>query len=253
MTIAIITGSSTGLWKEFVEAVVDTEPDIDEIWLIARHQEALQKVADSYYTKKFKIFPLDLTNHEDIAKFKDEINQDRPTVKLLINNAGMLNKSSFAQQDPSKQATMVQLNAEAPTLITRIVLPFMERGSSIINTCSITSYAPLTQMAIYASTKSYLYFLSISLRQELKSAGINVLALCPGNMKTELFLKADNSNKKKTITDALPFLNMKKMTRKAIQLANAGHAVYTPGFVYKGYRVLAKWVPYEFFDRFAKP
>ncbi|KRK87639.1 SDR family NAD(P)-dependent oxidoreductase [Lentilactobacillus sunkii] len=252
MKVAIITGSSSGLGKEFVEAVVDTKSEIEEIWLIARRKELLQKIADNYYTKSFKIFPLDLTNQDDLNQFEERIQEEHPDVKLLINNAGMLDKAAFASQSPAKQKAMVELNAEAPTLITRMILPFMTRGSSIINTCSVTSYTPVPKMDVYAATKSYLYFLSIALREELKAQGINVLALCPGNMRTELFLQSDNQNKKKSIIDQLPFLDMKTMTRKSIRFAEMGHGVYTPGTFYKGYRVMAKLIPFEFFDKFAK-
>ncbi|HGF7254076.1 TPA: hypothetical protein ACF3EV_002601 [Enterococcus faecium] len=53
--IAIVTGASSGLGREFVGAIVDELPEINEIWLIARREELLRSIAKRYPTKKNQI------------------------------------------------------------------------------------------------------------------------------------------------------------------------------------------------------
>lgn len=83
--------------------------------------------------------------------------------------------------------------------------------------------------------------LSRALREEVKTYGINILAMCPGNMDTEMNPKGGSSQSAKV--DRLPFLNMKKITKKSIQFAKNGHAIYTPGKLYKLYRFASKIMP----------
>ena len=67
MKIAIITGASSGLGYEYVKAVVERYPDLDEYWLIARRAERLTAIAEEYKDKKIVPICLDLTKdeHED--------------------------------------------------------------------------------------------------------------------------------------------------------------------------------------------
>lgn len=65
--------------------------------------------------------------------------------------------------------------------------------------------------------------------------------MCPGNMDTEMNPKGGTSQSAKV--DRLPFLDMKKITKKSIQLAKKGYTIYTPGKLYKLYRLASKVMP----------
>ncbi|MBQ2135727.1 MAG: SDR family NAD(P)-dependent oxidoreductase, partial [Clostridia bacterium] len=61
MKIAVITGASSGLGKEFVKAITELRPDIEEIWLVARREDKLKEVAASIKAKS-RILSLDITD-----------------------------------------------------------------------------------------------------------------------------------------------------------------------------------------------
>lgn len=65
--------------------------------------------------------------------------------------------------------------------------------------------------------------------------------MCPGNMDTEMNPKGGTSQSDKV--DKLPFWDMKKITRKSIQLVRKGYTLYTPGGLYKFYRFASKTIP----------
>ena len=174
MNIAVITGASSGIGKEYVRAVYEMYPELDEIWIIARRQKLLEEIAEST-AKKVVALPLDITDEASIAQYKEKLQSSNANVQLLINNAGFGRLSRFDECDISDSAGMIRLNCEALTVMTAATLSFMKEGGEIINLCSIASFAPNTRMAVYSSTKAYVMSLSRALREELKPRKINGL------------------------------------------------------------------------------
>ena len=93
MKIAVITGASSGLGREFAFAAADCRRDIDEIWLIARREEKLRETAEKM-KKTVRILPLDITKRECTdeyaARLKAENAEDRLEFefhKLLVSGA----------------------------------------------------------------------------------------------------------------------------------------------------------------------
>lgn len=245
MNIAVITGASSGIGREYISAARDIHPEIDEIWIIARRAARLQDIAREM-GNKIRTLPLDLTNAQDLESYKAELTASGANVKLLINNAGYGKLARFDECATADSAGMVRLNCEALTVMTAVTLPFMGEGGEIVNLCSIASFAPNTRMAVYSSTKAYVMSFSRALREELKSRKINVIAVCPGPMDTE-FLAIANIEKGTSRTfDTLPRVNPKVMAIKSLKASKRGRAVYTNLLFFKFYRLLAKILPHSF-------
>ena len=244
MNIAVITGASSGIGKEYVRAVYEMYPELDEIWIIARRQKLLEEIAEST-AKKVVAFPLDITDEASIAQYKEKLQSSNANVRLLINNAGFGRLSRFDECDIADSAGMIRLNCEALTVMTAVTLPFMNEGGEIVNLCSIASFAPNTRMAVYSSTKAFVMSLSRALREELKTREINVLAVCPGPMDTE-FLSIANIEKGTSRTfDTLPRVNPRVMAVKSLKASKRRRAVYTNLLFFKFYRLLAKILPHS--------
>ena len=85
MRIAVITGASSGLGKEFTKQIDDF--GFSEIWCIALGKEGLDRLQSEMKTK-IKKMPLDLTKDESFEIYKKELEENKPTVELLINCSG---------------------------------------------------------------------------------------------------------------------------------------------------------------------
>jgi short-subunit dehydrogenase len=239
---AVITGASSGLGVYFALEIDKNRPEIEEIWLIARRKERLEELAKKL-TKKVKVLSLDITKEESLEEYKTALKQENCEISILINNAGFGKLGNFDEMNNDDLSGMIKLNCEALTVITSITLPFMEKGSEIINSCSIASFAPNTRMAVYSSTKAYVMSFSRALRSELKRRKINCIAVCPGPMDTE-FLSLAGIEKGTSFTfDTLPRVNPEIMARKSLKASKKGKAVYTNRIFYKFYRLLAKILP----------
>ncbi len=244
MNIAVITGASSGLGKEYAKAVDSRAQGIDEIWLIARRRGRLELLANEL-TTPCRILDIDITDNDSLKQYKDMLSIYEANVKLLINNAGFGRLGYFEEIDLEDNTGMVRLNCEALTAVTEITLEFMRSRSQIINVTSIASFAPNTRMTVYSSTKAYVMSFSRALREELKRRKINVLAVCPGPMDTEFLPVAKIAPGSSKTFDTLPRVKPEAVAVKSLIASNKGKAVYTNRVFYKFYRVLAKLLPHS--------
>ncbi len=244
MEIAVITGASSGLGKEFANAVKEMYPNIEEIWVIARRADRLEELK-AEIGDVVRPLALDITDSKCIDIYKNALEESGAVVSLLINNAGYGKLGVFDELSVEDNAGMVRLNCEALTVMTSVTLPFMREGGQIINSCSIASFAPNTRMAVYCSTKAYVMSFSRCLRAELKKRKINVLAACPGPMDTEFLSVANIEPGSSKTFDTLPRVNPKTMALKSLKASKRKKAVYTNRLIYKFFRLLAKVMPHS--------
>lgn len=243
MKIAVITGASSGLGREYAFSVVRNRPEIDELWLVARREDKLRQTAEQI-SKRVRIFAIDITDSEKLCEYTAALKDEKPEISLLINNAGFGRLGDFDMLSAEDNGGMVRLNCEALTVMTALSLPFISEGGEIINTCSIAAFAPNTRMAVYCSTKAYVLSLSKALRSELKPRGINVLAACPGPMDTEFLPVAGIAPGSSKTFDTLPRVRPEVMAQKSLEASARKKGVYTNLLFYKFYRILAKILPH---------
>lgn len=251
MKIAVITGASSGLGKEYVSEVLRQRNWLDEIWIIARRQERLEQIK-SLYGEKIRAVALDITKESAQESYADLLNESQAQVMLLINNAGYGKLGNFDEIPVNDNAGMVRLNCEAVTVMSALTIPFMTYGSEIINVCSIASFAPNPRMAVYCSTKAYIMSLSRCMRYELKHRGINVIAVCPGPMDTEFLPNANITPGKSHTFDTLPRVKTSDVAKKSLIASEKKNSVYTNHIFYKFYRLIAKILPHSLVMKFSK-
>ena len=244
MNIAVITGASSGIGVEYVKAVNDQFPDLQEIWIIARRKDRLEEIAGQYPPGKIVPVALDLTCDSSYEAYQAMLEEKKPCVQVLVNNSGLGKLGDVRGADYREQIQMVDVNCRALTAMATITLPYMQAGSVLLNTCSIAAYVPTPRMAVYCSTKAYVFSYSKALREEVKKAGIRVLAACPGPMDTE-FLNVAGINGNSKLFDFCPRVSAGEMARKSLIKARKGRAVYTNKLIYKVYRVLCKLLPHN--------
>ena len=248
MNIAIITGASSGLGTEYYKAIQNEA--LDEVWVIARREGALNELAAKHGKIKTKVIPLDLTLDTSHEKLFNILKEENPNIKYLFNNAGFGAYGKVDEIDLSKQANMIDLNVKALTKITYYALDYMSEGAKIINTASIVAFAPTPNMASYSATKTYVMSFSRALRHELRKRRINVTAVCPGPMATEFFAVAGVESDQKSLINKMPMCDAAKVAKKGVRAAKRGKAVYTPRALYKFLRLVGKTVPHSLLIKF---
>ncbi len=192
MNIAVVTGASSGMGREFV-LQLNKYVAVDEIWVVARRTDALARLRDQV-SVPLKIITLDLTKEESFDAYAALLAQETPDVKLLVNAAGF-GKFGSAEKIPlADEMRMIDLNCKALLAITRLTLPYMAAGSHILQLDSLSAFQPVPYITTYGATKAFVLSYSRAMNAELKPKGIRMMAMNPGWVKTEFFNHAFQTN-----------------------------------------------------------
>ncbi len=183
MRIAVITGASSGIGREFVYAI-DRREKLDEIWAIARRKESLEELQEKC-RNRIRPVPLDLSEDSGIEEYRSLLEAEKPEISLLVNAAGFGVFGLFEENDLQKQLKSARLNALSLTAMCHVSLPYMKSGDSIINMGSNSSWQPVPYQTVYGASKSYVLNFSRALGRELRNRGVHVMCVCPGWIKTE--------------------------------------------------------------------
>ena len=238
--IAIVTGASSGLGKEFVKLLIN-DKNLDEIFVLARSKDKLDELKSNYGNKIIPC-PIDLSDINNIKIFGNFLEKENVNIKILINNAGFAKFCSYDDISIDETLNMINLNISGVVAMGLVCIPFMSKKSHIINIASQASFQPVPYQNVYSATKSFVKNYSRALNVELKEKGIIVTAVCPGWIKTNLFDRGCINAKKGTkkfAYMAMPDIVAKKALKDAYN--NKDISVY--GFYVNTCRFLSKILP----------
>lgn len=243
MKIAIVTGASSGMGREAVIQLADRFGGLDEIWAIARREEALQALKKQVPVP-LRILPLDLSREADIQELAALLDEIKPNVKVLLNSAGYGKIGPVGSVSLAEETGMVRLNCEALCAVTHMVLPYISDHSRIIQFASAAAFLPQPEFAVYAATKAFVLSYSRALNAELADRDIAVTAVCPGPVKTEFFDIAETTGEI-PLYKKLAMANPKKVVRLALRDSMMGKSVSVYGPLMKAFSLLAKLAPHQ--------
>ena len=256
--IIVVTGASSGMGVCFARQLACEKPD--ELWIVARRKdrlENLKKEIEAEKSVKVRVVDIDVSGSEGARRFKAILDVERNSgdfeISVLVNNAGFGTYGEFADTDTDREMEMVDLNCTSLTGITGFALPYMKKGSRIINTASLASFLPLGNFAVYGASKAYVLSLSVALAAELKPRGISVTALCPGPVSTEFANVASKGAREKVRHGLSP----EKTVEHAIKASRRGRLYSMRFFKWKIQawaspyvnRYLGAWFTYKFCKR----
>jgi short-subunit dehydrogenase len=240
--IAVITGASSGMGREFVLAL-DREEKYDELWVIARRREKLEELAP-LTRAKIRAIPLNLGSSEDIQYYKSMLEAEKPHVHTLVNAAGFGKFRAFTELTLEEQLAMIDLNDRALVSMTYITLPYMKKGDQIYQLGSLSSFQPVPYINVYGASKAFVLSFSRALNKEMQKQGrgIRVMAVCPGWVKTDFFDRAENE-KSSGPKNKKPMLDCDYVVRCAMRAMKRRKMLCTCNWYTKMQHVLFKLVP----------
>lgn len=241
MKIAVVTGASSGLGREFARQISARYSKFDEIWLIARRTERLEEVADEIKLTS-RVISLDLSSKDELMALKELLEENAPDIKLLVNCAGYGKSGSFDELGYDEQLGMIDINCRALTAVTKLCLPYISSNSRIIELASAAAFMPQPDFAVYAATKSYVLSFSKAINKELKPKKITVTAVCPGPVDTEFF---DIAGKNVKLLKRMVMAKPENVVEQAIKDAALGNELSIYGRTMKLAHVAGRFLPHR--------
>ena len=245
MKIALITGASSGMGRDFAR-LLDRE-GLDELWVVARRADRLEQLKNECKTS-VRVIAADLTNEQGIGQIARRLQEENPRVSYLVNCAGFGTFGDYSEIRLERQLAMVDLNVKALVSVTQIALDYMEKGDRIIQLCSSSAFFPLPYLNVYASTKAFVQHYSYGLYEELKPRGITVTQVSPGWVQTEFFDGSQNDTSKHAPKKYSPMYSSMQVVQKAIKDAKKGKAISVCGAFVKFHRLAGRFAPRWFMN-----
>lgn len=212
MKIAVITGATSGMGKEFV-LQLEQFFNVDEVWVIARRENLLLELQNNLNTK-VKTICLDLSKQESFETYKILLEDAKPEIMLLVNAAGVGRFGDFDSYPLEDDLKTIDLNVKATVSMCRLSIPYMVKGSKIVNLDSMSAFQPVPYMNTYASTKAFILSYTRGLNVELrKRFGIHAMAVSPLWVKSEFFSHAFENNNR--VQNFNYFYESKDVVKKA--------------------------------------
>lgn len=189
MRNVLVTGGSRGLGLGIARKLAGGEYRV--IAVARKQSEPLASaMADSERLRPgslhFRAF--DLGNIKEIQPFVKNVRKEFGPIYGLVNNAGISFEGALALMPNAQIEELVKVNTIAPMVLTKYVVRSMmsDGGGRIVNIASIVGSTGYSGLSVYSATKASLVGFTRSLAREAGPMGVNVNAVAPGFVDTEL-------------------------------------------------------------------
>jgi NAD(P)-dependent dehydrogenase (short-subunit alcohol dehydrogenase family) len=179
----IITGASRGIGLELVNILSKEH----QILAISRNVKPLKNIKNCYS------LAIDLSNTTEIKNIANYVNKHWKQVDIIIHNAGILINKTFKETTAKDFLSVYQVNVFAVAELTRHLLPFLKKGSHVVNISSmggVQGSSKFSGLAAYSSSKGALITLTELLAEEYKEDGISFNVLALGAVQTQMLADA---------------------------------------------------------------
>ena len=183
--VVAITGGARGIGRATAEAFIRQGA---KVALGDLDLAEAQRTADQLGAGTIAV-SLDVTDRGSFAAFIDETEQQLGPLDVLVNNAGIMPVGRFEDEDDASTIRQVDINIHGVITGTKLAIRRMRpRGRGhVVNIASVAGLAPGPGVATYVATKHAVVGLTESVRYEMKGTGVELTAICPAPVATELF------------------------------------------------------------------
>jgi short-subunit dehydrogenase len=222
---AVVTGASSGIGLEFARELSRRG---HPVLAVARRRDRLEALAREAAERgeRVEFVSADLATEQGLASVARRL-EEVGEIALLINNAGVATAGDFIGAVLDREVSAIRLNVDAVLALTHGVLRGMihRRRGAIVNLASVVAFQPFPHFAVYAATKAFVLSFSEALAEEVKGTGVQILALCPGSVTTEIDVFAHNEG----LLGKLPSLTAEQVVRAGLQALDDKRVVRVVG------------------------
>ncbi|UFH56299.1 SDR family oxidoreductase [Spirosoma sp. KNUC1025] len=184
--VAFITGGSSGIGLATAQEFIAQGAIVI---ITGRNQETLDQVTSELGDKAYG-FVWDASDSADSSHVTSFIEANFPAIDIIFINAGVAKFATFEKVTPEIFDESINTNVKGAYFTIQSLLPFMNRGGSIVLNTSINAHVGAPGASVYAATKAALLTMAKNLSVELIGRNIRVNAVSPGPIQTPLHTSA---------------------------------------------------------------
>jgi NAD(P)-dependent dehydrogenase (short-subunit alcohol dehydrogenase family) len=185
--VALITGGDSGIGRAVAVLFAKEGADVAIVYLNEHDDANETKMNVEKYGRRCLLIPTDISKENNCRKAVEKTMRFFKRIDVLINNAALHWAAEKLEDISTKQLiTTFSTNIFSYFWVTKFALPYMKKGSCIINSSSVTAYRGSSTLIDYASTKGAIVAFTRSLSTNLAEKGIRVNGVAPGPIWTPL-------------------------------------------------------------------
>ncbi|MCL4386186.1 MAG: 3-oxoacyl-[acyl-carrier-protein] reductase [Actinobacteria bacterium] len=201
--ICIVTGGARGIGKEICnhflkEGALVCIFDLNEVEALKTLQEFSAKFGEG----KIYFFNVDVTDEQSVENSVEDIIGKFKVIDVLVNNAGITSDNLILRMSIKEWERVIDINLTGTFICSKYVSKYMlkQKSGKIINMSSVIGIRGNVGQCNYSASKAGVIGLTKSLAREFASRNINVNAIAPGYIETEMTQKIDEKYKEKIIS-----------------------------------------------------
>mgnify|MGYP004462762887 FL=1 len=196
-SVAVVTGSGRGIGLSIARQLAKAGATIALVDINQSLVEAAAAGLNEEFGQLANAFVADLTDADQVKELFENIYAKLGKVDILVNNAGITRDSLMLRMKESEWDAVINTNLRSAFLCTKAVVKAMmkQRHGKIINISSVVGIMGNSGQANYCASKAGLIGFTKSLARELGSRGVNVNAVAPGYIQTDMTEKLPESAK----------------------------------------------------------
>lgn len=194
--VALVTGASSGLGTQFAKTLAKAGAGVV---LAGRRMERLKALRAEIEAEggDAHVVMLDVTDHDSIKSAVAHAETEMGTIDILINNSGVSTTQRLVDITPQDYDYIFDTNTKGAFFVAQEVgkrmlarakgsAPGTFTGGRIVNIASMAAVKVLGQIGVYCMSKAAVVHMTRSMALEWGKYGINVNAICPGYIDTEI-------------------------------------------------------------------
>jgi NAD(P)-dependent dehydrogenase (short-subunit alcohol dehydrogenase family) len=195
--IALVTGGDSGIGKAVALLFAKEGADVAISYLSEQKDaEEVKRLVEEDFGRQCLLLPGDIRKERFCEKIVTATIKQFGKLDILVNNAAtQIEQKSLTDITDDQLYETFETNIFSMFRITRFVLPYLKRGSCIINTTSVTAYRGSPQLIDYSATKGAIVTFTRSLSANLAKKGIRVNGVAPGPIWTPLIVASFKGKK----------------------------------------------------------
>ena len=185
---ALVTGCRRGIGKAMTIALAEAGADIIGVSATLETEGSEVEQAVTARGRKFKGYACDFSDRPAVYRFITQVKNDFPQIDILINNAGTIIRAAAVEHPDEYWDKVVEVNLNAQFILTReFGKEMVARGrGKIIFTASVLTFQGGILVPGYAASKGAVGNLTMALANEWAGQGVNVNAIAPGYISTDI-------------------------------------------------------------------